>query len=206
VFIDWSLLLSLLALLNPIVIGLLYLGYKPKASLLESVRDGVTVCIGSTALMLIMISTGTRFLDFLGVDLLSIRVAGGLVLLLSVYSLMSESVGSSDSVSRVQGSASRGIVTPFVTPIYVGGASISLLFNSISLIPELTPFVFFRLGLTVFLAFAIISVFFPVSVLLLKRFNPDILVVIKSISLFFVFSIGVKILISTLPEIADAVM
>jgi small neutral amino acid transporter SnatA (MarC family) len=206
VFIDWSLLLSLLALLNPIVIGLLYLGYKPKASLIESVRDGATVCIGSTALMLVMISTGTRFLDFLGVDLLSIRVAGGLVLLLSVYSLMSESVGSSDSVSRVQGSTSRGIVTPFVTPIYVGGASISLLFNSISLIPELTPFVFFRLGLTVFLAFAIISVFFPVSVLLLKRFNPDILAVIKSISLFFVFSIGVKILISTLPEIAEAVM
>ena len=87
-FTNKELILSLLALLNPFIIGLIYLNYKPRASLQQSISDGITVCIGSTAIMLVIISIGNSILSALSVDLLSIKVAGGIILTLSVNGLM----------------------------------------------------------------------------------------------------------------------
>ena len=53
-----TLIASLLTLLNPIVISLLYLNAKPRATLQESIRDGITLCLGSTAIMLVIIIAG----------------------------------------------------------------------------------------------------------------------------------------------------
>jgi len=195
-----SLIVALLTLLNPFIIGLIYLNFKPKATLSESVRDGVTVCVGSTLIMLILIGTGTKLLDFLGVDLLSIQVAGGIILTLSVHKMMN--APSSDNEQQAEDVPSgRSVVSPFVTPICVGGASISLLFSYISQIPALTLSVFINLGSSVFIVFLIVGLFLPLSVLFFKRINEGILAAVKSVSLFIVFSIGIGILLSALPKI-----
>lgn len=199
-FTNKELILSLLALLNPFIIGLIYLNYKPRASLRQSISDGITVCIGSTAIMLVIISIGTSILSALSVDLLSIKVAGGIILTLSVYGLMtapadSETAGMDPAAS---------IVSPFVTPICVGGASISLLFTYISAIPSRSLAVIVNLGSAVFITFFIIGLFLPISILCFKKVPAGILSVVKSLSLFIVFSIGINILISTIPQVLKA--
>lgn len=195
-----SLIISLLTLLNPFIIGLIYLNFKPQAKFKESVRDGITICLGSTLIMLVIIAIGTRILDFLGVSLIAIRVAGGIILTLSVYGLMN-SPPASDGQDRHATASHQSIISPFVTPICVGGASISLLFSYISAIPELTLPVFINLSSSVFIVFLIIGLFIPVSVLCFKRISDGILSAVKSISLFIVFSIGINILISAIPEV-----
>lgn len=199
-FTNKELILSLLALLNPFIIGLIYLNYKPRASLQQSISDGITVCIGSTAIMLVIISIGTSILSALSVDLLSIKVAGGIILTLSVYGLMTAPADS--ETSGMDPSAS--IVSPFVTPICVGGASISLLFTYISAIPSRSLGVIVNLGSAVFITFFIIGLFLPISILCFKKVPAGILSVVKSLSLFIVFSIGINILISTIPQVLKA--
>jgi len=196
-----SLIVALLTLLNPFIIGLIYLNFKPKATLAESIRDGATVCIGSTLIMLIFIGAGTSILDFLGVDLLSIQVAGGIILTLSVYGMMTASPDSNEQQAD-ESQAKKSVISPFVTPICVGGASISLLFSYISQIPALTLPVFINLGTAVFIVFLVVGIFLPISVLFFKRISEGILSAVKSISLFIVFSIGIGILISAIPKIA----
>lgn len=195
-----SLVVSLLTLLNPFIIGLIYLNFKPQAGLRESIRDGITICLSSTMIMLVIIAIGTKILDFLGVSLISIRVAGGIILALSVYGLMNSSPISEEHDSHAT-TRQQSVISPFVTPICVGGASISLLFSYISAIPELSLPVFINLGSAVFLVFLIIGLFMPISVLCFRRVSDGILSAVKSISLFIVFSIGINILISAIPEI-----
>jgi len=191
---------ALLTLLNPFIIGLMYLNYKPRATLADGLRDGLTICLGSTVIMLAIIAIGTSILGFLGVDLLSIRVAGGVILTLSVYGLMTAGDDGPDTEDRSSRS-DQSVITPFVTPICVGGASISLLFTHISEIPHRTFSVFANLGSSVFFEFLVIGASVPISVLVPKRIPNGILQAVKTISLFIVFSIGVKILISAVPEI-----
>jgi small neutral amino acid transporter SnatA (MarC family) len=195
-----SLIIALLTLLNPLIIGLIYLNFKPKASFRQSVADGITVCLGSTLIMLVIIGIGTKILDFLGVNLLSIRIAGGIILTLSVYQLMTRS-DESKHEDNTSTPSKQSVITPFVTPICVGGASISLLFTYIAAIPALTLPVFINLGSSVFLVFLIIGAFLPLSVIFFKKVDESILSAIKSISLFIVFSIGISILISAVPEV-----
>ena len=58
-FTNTQLVIAMLTLLNPLIIGLIYLNYKPKATLAESIRDGITTCIGATLIMLVIIRVGT---------------------------------------------------------------------------------------------------------------------------------------------------
>lgn len=200
-FTNTQLIIAMLTLLNPLIIGLIYLNYKPKATLAESIRDGITTCIGSTMIMLVIIRVGTSILDVLGVNLLAIRIAGGIILTLSVYKMMNDQ-GSADDTEAEQQAASKSIITPFVTPICVGGASISMLFTYISNIPKFSMAIFWSLGSAVFLVFLIIGAFMPISILFFKKIPKSILDAIKTISLFIVFSIGITILLSTIPDIA----
>ncbi|MCH9728616.1 MAG: MarC family protein [Actinomycetia bacterium] len=198
-----SLFVSLLTLLNPFIIGLIYLNYKPRATVADGLRDGLTICLGSTVIMLAIIAIGTSILDFLGVDLLSIKVAGGIILTLSVYGLMTAGDDGPDTEDRSSRS-DQSVITPFVTPICVGGASIALLFTYISDIPNRTFPVIVSLGSAVFFVFLIVGAFLPISVLLFKRIPNGILQVVKTLSLFIVFSLGVKILIEAVPKILPA--
>lgn len=200
-FTNSSLIVAMLTLLNPLIIGLIYLNFKPKAGLNESIRDGIVICLGSTLIMLVIIGIGTRILDFLGVSLLSIRIAGGIILTLSVYQLMNNA-NEPDGEDN-QKVHNQSVITPFVTPICVGGASISMLFTYISAIPSLTLPVFINLGSSVFFVFLVIAAFLPISVLFFKKIEKSILSAIKSISLFIVFSIGISILVSAVPDILN---
>ena len=200
-FTNTQLIIALLTLLNPVIIGLIYLNYKPRATLKESIRDGITTCIGSTLIMLVIIRVGTSILDALGVNLLAIRIAGGIILTLSVYQMMNEQNAEASPDLDLQ-TRHKSVITPFVTPICVGGASISMLFSTISNIPQFSMAAFWNLGSAVFFTFLIIGAFMPISILLFKRIPKSILDAIKTISLFIVFSIGITILLSTIPDIA----
>jgi len=122
-------------------------------------------------------------------------------LTLSVYGMMTASPDSNEQQAD-ESQAKKSVISPFVTPICVGGASISLLFSYISQIPALTLPVFINLGTAVFIVFLVVGIFLPISVLFFKRISEGILSAVKSISLFIVFSIGIGILISAIPKIA----
>ena len=199
-FTNGALILALLTLLNPVVIGLLYLNSKPKARLRESIRDGITVCLTSTAIMMVIIVTGTSILDVLGVKLLAIRIAGGIVLTLSVYRLMGQQP---EALNAQEPQTPSSIINPFVTPICVGGASISLLFSFISTIPQRSVGAIVSLGSAVFLAYAVIGAFFPIAVITFQRIPQGVLEVVRSLSLFIVFAIGITILLGAIPDVVQ---
>lgn len=185
--VNTSLATSLLVLLNPFVIALIYISYRPNVRVREALSDDINVCLASTSIMSIIILSGTRLLDWVGVSLPAIRVAGGLILMLSVYGLMNEAEVS------LRG-RDFNIASPFVTPICVGGASIALLFQYIAPVPALTLAVFISLFTAVFFCFLVIGLSLPMMVVF-SRFIPDgVRSGIKSISLFFVFAIGVDLL------------
>jgi multiple antibiotic resistance protein len=185
--VNTSLATSLLVLLNPFVIALIYISYRPRVRVREALRDGISVCLASTSIMSIIILSGTRLLDWVGVSLPAIRVAGGLILMLSIYSLMNTA-----EVSPRDDNFS--LASPFVTPICVGGASIALLFQYIAPVPVLTLAVFVSLFSAVFFCFLVIGLSLPMMVLF-SRFIPEgVRSGVKSISLFFVFAIGVDLL------------
>ena len=197
-FTNGALVLALLSLLNPIPIGLLYLNSKPKARLKESIRDGITICLASTAIMLVIIVIGTSILGFLGVNLLAIRIAGGVVLTLSVYRLISQDPAPDNNANQDQPTS---VITPFVTPICVGGASISLLFSFISAIPQRSLDAIISLGSAVFISFAVIGAFLPIAVIAFKRIPQGVTEVIRSLSLFITFSVGITILLGAIPDV-----
>ncbi len=194
-----TLIASLLTLLNPIVISLLYLNAKPRATLQESVRDGITLCLGSTAIMLVIIIAGTSLLDAIGVKLLAIQIAGGIILTLSVYGLMNNNPAEEINESQ----RNHSIITPFVTPICVGGASISLLFSFIGAIPQRSFGAMLSLSSAVFICFAVIGAFLPIAVMSFQRIPGGMLEIIRSISLFIVFAIGITILLDALPDVVS---
>ncbi len=196
-FTNGALIASLLTLLNPIVISLLYLNAKPRASLQESIRDGIPLCFSSTAIMLVIIIAGTSLLDAIGVKLLAIQIAGGIILTLSVYGLMN----SSPAEEVKDQNRHHSIITPFVTPICVGGASISLLFSFIGAIPQRSFGAVLSLSSAVFIAFAVIGAFLPISVMSFQRIPGGVLEIVRSISLFIVFAIGITIVLDALPDV-----
>ena len=120
---------TLFALLNPLGMLPVFIGYSAGMSLGVQRWLALFVSLTVMGLMLLFLLTGTAILDFFGITLDSFRVAGGILLLLIGITIVTgdPAKAAKDLVSQEESSALseaksvyRQIVVPFAMPLLVG--------------------------------------------------------------------------------------
>lgn len=120
---------TLFALLNPLGMLPVFIGYTTGLS--QSVQRWLALFVSLTVLglMLLFLLTGTAILDFFGITLDSFRMAGGILLLLIGIHIVTGDSGKVGQNLAVEAEASalseaksiyRRIVVPFAMPLLVG--------------------------------------------------------------------------------------
>ncbi len=120
---------TLFALLNPLGMLPIFIGYSAGMSLGVQRWLALFVSLTVMGLMLLFLLTGTAILDFFGISLDSFRVAGGILLLLIGINIVTGDpvkaakdliVQAEASALREAKSVYRQIVVPFAMPLLVG--------------------------------------------------------------------------------------
>jgi len=120
---------TLFALLNPLGMLPIFIGYSAGMSLGVQRWLALFVSLTVMGLMLLFLLTGTAILDFFGISLDSFRVAGGILLLLIGINIVTGDPAKAAKDLIVQAEASalreaksvyRQIVVPFAMPLLVG--------------------------------------------------------------------------------------
>ncbi len=120
---------TLFALLNPLGMLPVFIGYSASMSLGVQRWLALFVSLTVLGLMLLFLLTGTAILDFFGITLDSFRVAGGILLLLIGINIVTGDPAKAAKELVIQEQASalseaksiyRQIVVPFAMPLLVG--------------------------------------------------------------------------------------
>ena len=120
---------TLFALLNPLGMLPVFIGYSAGMSLGVQRWLALFVSLTVMGLMLLFLLTGTAILDFFGITLDSFRVAGGILLLLIGINIVTGDPAKAAKELVVQEESSalseaksvyRQIVVPFAMPLLVG--------------------------------------------------------------------------------------
>lgn len=119
---------TLFALLNPLGVLPVYIGYVAKER--SGVQRYVALLLSLTVLglLLLFLTTGSSLLKFFGIDLNSFRIAGGILLLLIGIGLVMGNVGQTPNLAaetrqndwQEAESIYRRIVIPLAMPLLVG--------------------------------------------------------------------------------------
>jgi MarC family membrane protein len=120
---------TLFALLNPLGMLPVFIGYSAGLSLGVQRWLALFVSLTVLGLMLLFLLTGTAILEFFGITLDSFRMAGGILLLLIGIQIVTGEAGKGAADLKTQAGASdlgeaksiyRQIVIPFALPLLVG--------------------------------------------------------------------------------------
>lgn len=120
---------TLFALLNPLGMLPVFIGYSAGLSLGVQRWLALFVSLTVLGLMLLFLLSGTAILDFFGISLDSFRMAGGILLLLIGIQIVTGDAGKGAIDLKTEGATSdlveaksiyRQIVIPFALPLLVG--------------------------------------------------------------------------------------
>ncbi|MBK6947789.1 MAG: MarC family NAAT transporter [Haliscomenobacter sp.] len=124
-------LVALFSVVNPLGALPVYLAMTPEYTLMERLRTAKNTSIYFTLILLVFFFAGTLILEFFGIEISALRIAGGLVILNSGYTLLSGKFGESRVVSpEVEEEARQKqdiSFSPMAMPLLSGPGSISLL-------------------------------------------------------------------------------
>ncbi len=142
---------TLFALLNPLGVLPVYIGYVAKER--AGVQRFVALLLSLTVLglLILFLTTGASLLRFFGIDLDSFRIAGGILLLLIGIGLVMGNAGQTTSVAaeanesdwKQAESVYRRIVIPLAMPLLVGPgviANVILYANEVDSRPHDGPY------------------------------------------------------------------
>lgn len=126
-----STLLALFSVVNPMGALPVYLAMTPEYTAQERKRTAKHTSIYFTMILLVFFFAGTLILEFFGIHVSALRIAGGLVILNSGYTLLSGKFAESRAVNKeVQEEALNKqdiSFSPMAMPLLSGPGSISLL-------------------------------------------------------------------------------
>lgn len=135
-----AVLASLFTVVNPLGAVPVFLAMTPTASQPERRRTAFYTGIYFTLILLSFFFGGTMILSFFGISISAMRIAGGLVILLSGYGLLSGNFAENRAIStRVKEEAIRKddiSFSPLAMPLLSGPGSISLLISLYAEHPE----------------------------------------------------------------------
>lgn len=200
-----SVLGSLFSVVNPLGAVPVFLALSadlPKAELGRTIRSTSMYFI---AILLVFFIAGTLILNFFGLDLNALRIAGGLIILNSGYALLNnqfeERRGVNEEVTAEANAKSDISFTPLAMPLLAGPGSISLLIGLYANNPEWPS--------RLVIAGAVIIMGFIVYLVL--RFAPYLyrilgvagLQALSRIIGFIVMAIGIQLIITGILNLVD---
>ncbi len=122
---------SLFSIVNPIGAIPIFLALSPDYTVAERRRSAMFTSIYVIAILMVFFFAGTAILSFFGISLSAMRIAGGLVILSSGYSLLAGKFAESRAINeKVRDEALEKddiSFTPLAMPMLAGPGSISYL-------------------------------------------------------------------------------
>jgi len=122
---------SVFSIVNPLGAVPVYLAMTPEYTIRERNRTARMTAIYFVLILSVFFLAGTYILGFFGISIGAMRIAGGLVIMSSGYTLLTGSIAKSGATSRkltAEGLAKDDIsFTPMAMPLLSGPGSISLL-------------------------------------------------------------------------------
>ena len=155
-----AVLASLFSLVNPLGAVPLFLAMTPHHTQQERKKIAVNTSIYFSLILLAFFFAGTLILGFFGISLNAMRIAGGLVILSSGYSLLGGNFAESRAISKSvkeEALVKEDIsFSPMAMPMLSGPGSISLLIGMFAQYPDLPEkliiaLVIISMGLIVYL-------------------------------------------------------
>jgi multiple antibiotic resistance protein len=194
----FSILAALFSIVNPMGAVPVFLALTPHYTKQERNRTSLMTSIYFILILMAFFLGGTYILSFFGISLNSMRIAGGVVILLSGYSLLNGQLAEGRAVGKkVQEEAlTRDDISfsPMAIPMLSGPGSISLL---ISLYTEYSGWIDrTMIGLTVIAMGGLVYLILRFSPLLFKILGVAGLKAMTRIMGFIVMAIGIQYIIS----------
>lgn len=202
---------TLFALLNPLGMLPVFIGYT--AGMSQGVQRWLALFVSLTVLglMLLFLLTGTAILNFFGITLDSFRMAGGILLLLIGIQIVTGDPGKAAQDLVVEANASalseaksvyRQIVVPFAMPLLVGPGVIAnlILYASEARTIDSPTLSLGLIGVTV--AIALLTLAILLSGRVLRRLLGDVgLNILTRILGLLVASIGMQFVVTGLSNV-----
>jgi multiple antibiotic resistance protein len=166
------------------------------------------VAIHSFVILNVSIYVGAYVLEFFGISLPVLRVAGGVIITLTGWRLLNEGdqeEKSSDAVGQVSPEhASRIAFYPLTMPITAGPGAISVAVALGTSRPSLpAEWMFFLLGTTIVTALisAIVYVLYRNASRVSRAIGPTATTIVMRLSAFVLFCIGIQVLWTGVAEL-----
>ncbi len=195
---------ALFSIMNPLGTVPIFVGLTQEEDTAERKKTALLTVINVLVIMLISFFLGKYLLEFFGISLNSLRIAGGLIIVSSGFALLTGSFAKHKGMKnkRVQKDLSqreRFSLTPLAIPMLAGPGSISLLISFQQEYQQTTEILFIILAITLtcLLTFLILrSAYLIVKVLGASGINA-----ISRIIGFIVIAIGIEYISSAVVEI-----
>jgi multiple antibiotic resistance protein len=191
-------LLSLISVINPLGTVPIFLGLTGSLSSADVRKTALKAALISCLILLVAFYIGTYVLTFFSISIMSLKIAGGIIILLSGYSLLTGKFSAHKGMDkRVKNDAftkDDPSFTPLAIPMLAGPGSMSFLINlksqNIGLMDDL------KSTLCILLAGLVIAIVLNSSRLILKKIGASGLNSLSRIIGFIVMAIGVEYIAS----------
>ncbi|MBT8219105.1 MAG: MarC family NAAT transporter [Bacteroidia bacterium] len=199
---------SLFSVVNPIGAIPVFLSMTTEDSFHERKSSALHTAIYFALILLAFYFAGNVILSFFGVSLNALRIAGGLVILNSGYSLLSGQIAKGRAVDkevRAEAMAKEDIsFAPMAMPMLSGPGSISYLISLYGEYPDSNSRLVIA-GVIVFLAL-IIFIMLRFSPMLFEKLGVTGIKAISRIMGFIVMAIGIQFIIIGIVDLVKSIL
>ncbi|HEX8013705.1 MAG TPA: MarC family NAAT transporter [Flavobacterium sp.] len=197
---------ALFSVLNPIGTVPIFVGLTHDDSDIERSRISLWTAINVFIILIVSFFIGQYVLTFFGISIDALRIAGGLVILNSGFSLLSGKISKKRGINKkVENDAQKRndiALTPLAIPMLAGPGSISLLIAFYQEHHEVNEIIISSLAI---LAIAItIFVILKSAHYLARILGASGIVAISRIIGFIVIAIGIQYIVSSIINIVKA--
>lgn len=196
---------AIFSIANPLGAVPLYLSLTSDYDRKHRLRTAIEISLFCLGILLVFFWGGIYLLDFFGINVNSLRIAGGMVILHSGFGLLSGQMESSRSVDkRIRKEANERhdiAFTPMAMPMLAGPGSISYLINLYS---ETVPEDRFCITLAILVLSILIFIVLQFSPLLYRILGRSGLRALSRIMGFLVMAIGTQYIITGVVNLVNA--
>lgn len=194
---------ALFSVLNPIGTVPIFVGLTHDDSAAERSRISLWTAINVFIILMVSFFIGQYVLTFFGISIDALRIAGGLVILNSGFSLLSGKISKKRGINKkIENDAQKRndiALTPLAIPMLAGPGSISLLIAFYQEHHEMTEIIITSLAI---LAIAItIFIILKSAHYLARILGASGIVAISRIIGFIVIAIGIQYIVSSIINI-----
>lgn len=197
---------ALLSVINPLGTLPMFIGLTSGKPNSEIVSIAIRASINTFVILLVAFFLGSYILQFFGISLYSLRIAGGIIIASSGFALLTGNFNRHKGMKRKEkddaSTRSEISLTPIAIPMLAGPGSISLLITYYQ--EHQTGLEILILLLAILLVCVITLVLLLSSNFIVKKLGASGINALSRIIGFIVISIGVEFILGTILEIVHS--